>query len=255
MTLVKFAFCVLVMVCVWTALGFQTAEDHRKSVEEVKKKELKDCFGYAKDTTKAQGEIDKLFEKELKKELKKDPKLNLEKLEADANEKLMILKEYEIELGVRFPDKMYGAYDIFDVLDDMECTKLFGLIRTMPKFGVLHLHQTAIMTHEYMANLPTRKQAGEYYKYMWLGHHPENELDIRGFEMSKVNTSKEITNTQLLRDYPDTIYTKVEDVVTRLGNGSFAEGELAFVEILKPVFTLNKWDKTKSKSRFGDIGA
>lgn len=250
MTLVKFV-CVLVMVCVWTALGSQSAEEHRKSVEKVKNNELNDCFGYAEDTTEAQIEIEKLFEKELNK----DPKLNLEKLEADANKKLMLLKEYEIELGVRFPDKMYGAHDIFDVLDDMERAKLFGIFRKLYKFGALHVHQSAMTTHEYMANLPTKKQAGEYYKYMWLGHHPENELDIRGFEMSKNKTGEEITNTQLLRDYPDTIYTKVEDVVTRLGNGSFAKGELAFVEILKPIFTLNKRDKTKSKSRFGDIGA
>lgn len=246
----EFVF-VLVMVFVSAGFGLRTANQHRDSVNEMIDKELNNCFGYAKDTTEGQKKIDALFEKEEKKFFGKDSKFNLKQLEKDANDKLMILKEYEIELGVRFPDKMYGAQDFFDVKDDMEHTKLFGLFRPMPKFAALHLHQTAAGNHEYMANLATKKYAGDYYKYMWLGHHGNNELDIRGFEMSKKN---EITGTRLLNSCPQCKYTKLEEVVTRLGNGNHTVGEKIFVEMLKPIFTLNKWDKTKSKSRFGDIG-
>lgn len=72
--------------------------------------------------------------------------LTLSPQEERVNEIIMNLKKAELDLGFVNPGNFSGAVHIFDSLDRINNSKLFNLIKKMPKGGVLHAHDTALLS-------------------------------------------------------------------------------------------------------------
>lgn len=253
----KFVFF-LAVVGVSSVLGVDTTEqqkakvdkmvdEHRAAVQYYKYVERDMSLGYAPDTY-----IDNIIEEYLNS---KDNTIGLrnlkelDELEAKANKTIMILKQLEYEKGMKWPAQFLGIYDVFDILDKIQNLKLYKLVNSMPKGGILHWHQSAMSTLDKLVNLASIKEVGvENYKYLYLAHHIDNELDVRGFRFGK-------KKDELKKPPSMCTYTLLGDVVTRLGNGSFERGEPEFLKnILRPLLTLNKTEHILSKPRFTDIG-
>ncbi|XP_058123325.1 adenosine deaminase 2-A-like [Anopheles ziemanni] len=64
------------------------------------------------------------------------------------NRYLMELKRAELTLGFENPYEFLPARHLFEVLDKINSSLLFHLIRKMPKGGVLHAHDTALASTE-----------------------------------------------------------------------------------------------------------
>ncbi|XP_052859759.1 adenosine deaminase AGSA-like [Anopheles cruzii] len=80
--------------------------------------------------------------------------------ETVVNEHLMGLKRAELAEGFENPFQFVPARHIFEVLDKIEASPLFQLIRKMPKGGVLHAHDTALASTEVIVN-------ATYQEHLW----------------------------------------------------------------------------------------
>lgn len=70
--------------------------------------------------------------------------------EEQVNTILMNYKSQELENGFRKPETFPPARHFFDARDDIENSKVFLMISSMPKGGALHVHDTAISSAEYV---------------------------------------------------------------------------------------------------------
>lgn len=91
------------------------------------------------------------IDEEIGSMLGSDVKLNDK--EAFANKVFMIRKNKEIEVGILYPFKFQPSRHIFEILDDIKKSKLLQLIQKMPKGGILHTHDTAMCTTNFVVNL------------------------------------------------------------------------------------------------------
>ncbi|KAH8378941.1 hypothetical protein KR009_002206 [Drosophila setifemur] len=79
--------------------------------------------------------------------------LELSEREVKANATVMQAKLQEYEEGLITPHLFKPAQHIFDVLDAVRNTKLFQLLKKMPKGAVLHAHDTALCSTEAIIKL------------------------------------------------------------------------------------------------------
>ncbi|XP_076285303.1 adenosine deaminase isoform X2 [Lasioglossum baleicum] len=77
-------------------------------------------------------------------------KLTLNDLERAANEILMKEKRNELEAGFKNPKKFAPSRNFIAAKKDIEESKVFKFIRKMPKGAVLHAHDSAMATIDYM---------------------------------------------------------------------------------------------------------
>ncbi|XP_030572689.1 adenosine deaminase 2 [Drosophila novamexicana] len=77
--------------------------------------------------------------------------------ESAANKVLMAAKSKELEKGFLNPSKFTPGQHIFQVLKKVERSPLFGLLKTMPKGGILHAHDTALCSTEFLIGLTYRE--------------------------------------------------------------------------------------------------
>lgn len=70
-----------------------------------------------------------------------------------ANEIIMNLKNEELEIGMQNPYMFSPARHIFEVLDTIQESKLFQIIQKMPKGGILHVHEMAMCSTDYLVSL------------------------------------------------------------------------------------------------------
>lgn len=94
--------------------------------------------------------------------------LVLNEKEAQLNKYVMKLKETEINHGVLDPSKFIPAQHFFDVIDKINDSELFKIIRQMPKGGVLHAHDTALCNLDFIVQLT-------YWDNLWQLTDPETK--------------------------------------------------------------------------------
>ncbi|XP_052843916.1 adenosine deaminase 2 [Drosophila gunungcola] len=84
-------------------------------------------------------------------------KLRLSDREQEANKIIMAVKKEEISKGILDPSQFTPGQHIFKTLTEIRKSPIFNLIKRMPKGGVLHAHDTALCSTEYLIGLTYRK--------------------------------------------------------------------------------------------------
>ncbi|KAH8415561.1 hypothetical protein KR222_004601 [Zaprionus bogoriensis] len=84
-------------------------------------------------------------------------RLQLNEKEAAANEVLMREKRSEYEKGFLDPGKFAPGQHIFQVLKNVKHSPLFGMLKQMPKGAVLHAHDTALCSTDFLIELTYRE--------------------------------------------------------------------------------------------------
>lgn len=79
--------------------------------------------------------------------------IQLNEKEKLANEIIMKAKEAELEIGLNNPNLFNPGRHIFEVFDTVKTSKLFQMIKKMPKGGILHAHETALCSADYVVSL------------------------------------------------------------------------------------------------------
>ncbi|XP_032599376.1 adenosine deaminase 2 isoform X2 [Drosophila grimshawi] len=83
--------------------------------------------------------------------------VQLNEQELAANKVIKSVKTRELKRGIINPANFTACQHIFQVLKKVERSPLFGLLRTMPKGGILHAHDTALCSTEFLISLTYRK--------------------------------------------------------------------------------------------------
>ncbi|KAH8303635.1 hypothetical protein KR018_009187, partial [Drosophila ironensis] len=84
-------------------------------------------------------------------------KLRLNDKEREANKIIMAAKYAEIRRGLLDPTRFTPGQHIFKTLTAIRKSPIFKIIKSMPKGGVLHAHDTAICSTEFLISLTYRE--------------------------------------------------------------------------------------------------
>ncbi|OAD59773.1 Adenosine deaminase CECR1 [Eufriesea mexicana] len=76
--------------------------------------------------------------------------LTLNYVEKAANKILMMRKEEELNIGFKNPHQFAPARNFLETKDEIEKSKVFQIIRRMPKGAILHAHDTALVASDYI---------------------------------------------------------------------------------------------------------
>ncbi|CAD7004412.1 unnamed protein product [Ceratitis capitata] len=95
------------------------------------------------------------FRYEESKGLGADIELNARELLA--NQIIMTAKTYEYEEGLVTPHLFKPSKHFFSVLEEISKTPLFSYLQLMPKGGVLHAHDTAVCSTDFLIELTYRE--------------------------------------------------------------------------------------------------
>lgn len=166
-----------------------------------------------------------------------DTKLNeMEKL---ANNIIMNAKEAEYQTGFLHPYLFNPSRHIFEVLGAIKQSKLFQIIQRMPKGGILHAHDMALCSTDFVVSLT-------YWPHLWQRTTTDNNK-IREFKFSHQQPSIEqwqsINNTTDDRD--KMIWRLVSDVRAEIGSSKYDD----YVRTLFTLFNKN----VNPKIQFRDI--
>lgn len=175
--------------------------------------------------------------------------------ERKLNEILMKAKDEEIHEGFLAPINFTGARHFFKVLDRINKSKVFQLIRKMPKGGVLHAHDTALLsTDKLMKFLEWENlwicDAKAEIRFWFAKTQNDINKECLNFEGKSDNwtlvqeKTKETAFLQrvraaftLLTDTPETKYRDIQEVWGEFLNKFFAiEGLVGYVEVWKEYF-------------------
>lgn len=150
-----------------------------------------------------------------------------------ANKIIMQAKEDEFEIGFRRPYTFNPARHIFEVFDVIKQSKLFQIIKKMPKGGILHAHDTALCTANYVVSLT-------YWPNLWQQTITNGNIEFKfSREPPTTNSNKNIGDTPNWR--------LVKDVRNEMGAEKYDE-------YIRTMFTL--YDKNiDPKIQFNDINA
>lgn len=102
--------------------------------------------------------------------------LELNAREQQANQIIMDAKEAEYQSGLDNPFLFTPSRHIFEVLDTINQTKLFKIIKQMPKGGLLHAHNMAFASDDFIVRLT-------YWDNLWQ-QSPINTTDVIRFKFS-----------------------------------------------------------------------
>ena len=92
--------------------------------------------------------------------------MTLSAIEEVANDVITNIKIIEIEKGFFDPSTFIPSHHMFDKLDDIRSSQLFGIIQSMPKGGILHAHDTALGSTQIFIDLT-------YKPNCWICFHDE----------------------------------------------------------------------------------
>ncbi|XP_036336591.1 adenosine deaminase 2-like [Rhagoletis pomonella] len=146
-----------------------------------------------------------ILEKEISAQLGGGVLLNSK--ESALNELIMLEKRRELELGLTNLSQFQAAQHFFRSNEKINKTPLFQLLRGMPKGGVLHAHDMALCSSEYLLRLTyrehlwvcvSRSQTKEYERLRFSLLRPQSEQpcewlllsDLRGSERGDVVDKK-----------------------------------------------------------------
>ncbi|KAH8380432.1 hypothetical protein KR009_010677 [Drosophila setifemur] len=107
-------------------------------------------------------------------------RLRLNDKELAANKVIMAVKKEEINKGILDPTKFTPGQHIFETLTQIRKSPIFNIIKTMPKGGVLHAHDTALCSTEYLISLTYREN-------LWICTAAEDKAIAFRFSVEKPN--------------------------------------------------------------------
>lgn len=152
------------------------------------------------------------------------------------NERLankIIMDAKEREYNIKNPYTYYPSRHIFEVFDEIKQSKLFQIIQKMPKGGVLHAHDIAVCSTDYILSLT-------YAEHLWQ-RTTSNSTKVKEFRFSRHQPNS------LLANGNDSQWRLVKDVRTETGASKYDR------EIRK-LFTL--FDRTVDpRIQFKDINS
>lgn len=126
--------------------------------------------------------------------------VTLTKHEQLANKVIMAAKKAELDEGLANPHAFKPARHFFEVMNEIRESKLFKIIQHMPKGGILHAHDTALVSTDFIVTLT-------YREHLWQCNN---------------TITKRIVNFRFSREAPRTtesnlLWVRVSDERTRLG--------------------------------------
>lgn len=96
----------------------------------------------------------------------------------------IIMDAKAIDYNIKNPHTYYPSRHIFEVLDDIKQSKLFQIIQKMPKGGILHAHDIAVCSADYILSLTytenlwqlTTNQSTKVKEFRFSRRHPSHSL-------------------------------------------------------------------------------
>ncbi|XP_026462406.1 adenosine deaminase 2-like [Ctenocephalides felis] len=102
----------------------------------------------------------------------------LNKMEQVANRFLMKIKLEELQQGFDEPTKFIPARSFLEAVEDMKKSKVFRLLKALPKGAVLHGHDSALISSEFLFKMT-------YAKNLWVKVNDKNEFQEFKFAKEK----------------------------------------------------------------------
>ncbi|KAL5293466.1 CECR1.2 family protein [Megaselia abdita] len=140
------------------------------------------------------GEYNKLRSALFKHEQKRSfgSSIELNEREKKANEILMAAKNEELTIGFETPYKFNPSRHFFESFDNISSSNLFKMIEMMPKGAVLHAHDTALCSTDFLISLT-------YWDDLWMCY--DEKMDQMAFRFSKKQPTK-------MPDFPENMNCK-----------------------------------------------
>lgn len=197
-------------------------DEHFNKVNELKKKTLDNSFGYAPLTTNEEKKIQEIIGETVKGDLVAKEK--------SVFKEVLLLKQLAVENGMQNPDKFLRVHET-GILEGDKKSDLYLLLESLPKGADCHVHSTFMGNLDTLVNIASKVFCGGDYGNVYVLHNPNNQLDIKGFEVSN----------KIPPNPKDGQYSKLKDVVGQ-------HTETTFLENLKKRLTL----KNKSFKHIGE---
>lgn len=104
--------------------------------------------------------------------------VELNEQEKLADTVIVAAKQKELNDGFEHPYRFNPARHQFDALQDIRKSELFQIIQRMPKGGVLHAHDMALCSTDFLVSLT-------YYENLWQCNEPNATHRIKSFLFSR----------------------------------------------------------------------
>lgn len=153
--------------------------------------------------------------------------------EQRANEIIMEEKRSLLTIGHANPHLFHPSRHFFDVMDQIRASKLFKILRQMPKGGILHAHDTALVSIDFIVSITYREHLwqcndtvtnsivlfkfsrsvpkSEKENHVW--HRVSDERDRRGIDRYDAHIRSLFT---LRTENPTVAYRDINDVWNKL---------------------------------------
>lgn len=119
--------------------------------------------------------------------------LSLNPLEELANNVIVKAKLKEVEEGFFDPAKFTPSFHFFQELANIRESPLYNLLKTMPKAGILHAHDTALGSQRILISLT-------YKEFCWICLHEDGSVEFL-FSRNQPIPTKRCKDWQLMEDY------------------------------------------------------
>lgn len=73
-----------------------------------------------------------------------------------ANNVIMTIKHEEVDHGLADPHNFIPSHHIFNRLDEISNSKLFHILKKMPKGGILHTHDGELLNSQFFVDITYR---------------------------------------------------------------------------------------------------
>lgn len=137
--------------------------------------------------------------------------IELNENEKIANEIIMEAKYKEISVGLQDPNAFNPSRHIFEVMDKIKQSELFKIIQKMPKGGLLHIHNLAICSIDYVVSLTHWPNLWQYSAF--------NSTNIDQFQFSRQQPASKMNTNNTLTG----VWRLVSDVRTEIGSSKYDE--------------------------------
>lgn len=151
-----------------------------------------------------------------------------------ANKIVMQAKEHELKIGAQKPHLFNPSQHIFEVLKVVNQSKLFQIIRKMPKGGLLHAHDSAVCSVDYLVSLT-------YWPHLWQ-RMSRNNSEIKEFRFSRKNPQN------LLYDSFDDINGDLYDNIEYYNNEDKSNDVWRLVSDVRKEMGASKYDQMVRKT-------
>lgn len=162
--------------------------------------------------------------------------IRLSAREQKANTIIMAAKEAEYANSITKPSSFRPSRHIFETLAAIKQTKLYQIIRKMPKGGILHAHDSAVCSTDYVVSLT-------YWPHLWQLSRPN------GTDVAKFLFSLSQPNTTANNGYDDKlVWRRVNEVRHELG-------AKIYDKYVRTLFTLYDDSVQDPNTQFTDVNA